>query len=148
MDKEYEYIVSACLCGQNCRYDGKSTLSEKIKKLIDDGKAIPVCPEVEGGLPIPRNPCEIRDNKVINNQNEDKTMEFIKGAEKVLKIAYEHNIIKAILKEKSPSCGSSFIYDGTFSRKLINGQGVTTKLLRENGIEVLSDEKFEEFGDS
>lgn len=142
MKNNYEYIVSACLCGENCRYDGKSTLSEKVKQLVDEGKAIMVCPEVEGGLPIPRHPCEIRDNKIINNQNEDKTTEFIKGAENVLKIAKQRNIKKAILKEKSPSCGSSFIYDGTFSRKLINGQGITTRLLRDNGIKVISDEEF------
>lgn len=142
MEKIYEYIVSACLCGENCRYDGKSTLSEKVKKLVDEGKAIMVCPEVEGNLPIPRHPCEIRGNKVLNTQNEDKTKEFVLGAEKVLEHAKKHNIKKAILKEKSPSCGSSFIYDGTFSRKLIEGQGITTKLLREHGIEVISDEEF------
>lgn len=143
MEYNYKYIVSACLCGENCRYDGKSTLSKKVKKLVGEGKAIMVCPEVEGGLSIPRHPCEIRGDKVVNNQNEDKTKEFILGAEKVLELAKKHNIKKAILKEKSPSCGSSFIYDGTFSRKLINGQGITTKLLRENGIEVISDEEFD-----
>jgi uncharacterized protein YbbK (DUF523 family) len=141
MENNYEYIVSSCLCGENCRYDGKSTLSENVKKLVEEGKAIMVCPEVEGKLPIPRHPCEIRNNKVVNTQNEDKTVEFILGAEKVLELAKKHNIKKAILKEKSPSCGSSFIYDGTFSRTLIKGQGVTTKLLRENGIEVISDEE-------
>lgn len=142
MENNYEYIVSACLCGENCRYDGKSTLSEKIKRLVDEGKAIMVCPEVDGGLPIPRHPCEIRNSKVVNNHNEDKTEEFVSGAKKVLELAKKHNIKKAILKEKSPSCGSSFIYDGTFSRKLIKGQGITTKLLRANGIEVISDEEF------
>ncbi len=147
MEKSYEYIVSACLCGENCRYDGKSTLSERVKRLVDEGKAITVCPEVEGGLPIPRHPCEIRGNRVVNSHNEDKTEEFISGAEKVLELVKKHNIKKAILKEKSPSCGSSFIYDGTFSRKLIKGQGITTKLLRENGIEVISDEEFDEFGE-
>ncbi|MEL7606159.1 hypothetical protein SDC9_61152 [bioreactor metagenome] len=142
MENNYEYIVSACLCGENCRYDGKSTLSEKIKRLVDEGKAIMVCPEVDGGLPIPRHPCEIRNSKVVNNNNEDKTEEFVSGAHKVLELAKKHNIKKAILKEKSPSCGSSFIYDGTFSRKLIKGQGITTELLRKNGIEVISDEEF------
>jgi uncharacterized protein YbbK (DUF523 family) len=144
VENNYEYIVSACLCGENCRYDGKSTLSEKVRKLVDEGKAIMVCPEVKGGLPIPRHPCEISNNKVVNTQNEDKTEEFISGAEKVLELAKKHNIKKAILKEKSPSCGSSFIYDGTFSKKLIKGQGITTSLLRENGIEVISDEEFED----
>jgi uncharacterized protein YbbK (DUF523 family) len=143
VENNYEYIVSACLCGENCRYDGKSTLSENVKRLVDEGKAIMVCPEVEGGLPIPRHPCEIRGNNVVNSQDEDKTKEFISGAEKVLELAKKHNIKKAILKEKSPSCGSSFIYDGKFSRKLIKGQGITTSLLRENGIEVISDEEFQ-----
>jgi uncharacterized protein YbbK (DUF523 family) len=143
MKNVYEYIVSACLCGENCRYDGKSTLSEGVKRLVDEGKAIMVCPEVEGGLPIPRHPCEIRGNRVVTTQNEDKTIEFILGAKKVLELAKKHNIKKAILKEKSPSCGSSFIYDGTFSRKLIKGQGITTRLLRDNGIEVISDEEFD-----
>jgi uncharacterized protein YbbK (DUF523 family) len=143
VENNYEYIVSACLCGENCRYDGKSTLSENVKRLVDEGKAIMVCPEVEGGLPIPRHPCEIRGNNVVNSQDEDKTKEFISGAEKVLELAKKHNIKKAILKEKSPSCGSSFIYDGTFSRKLIKGQGITTSLLRENGIEVISGEEFQ-----
>lgn len=143
MENNYEYIVSACLCGENCRYDGKSTLSESIKKLVDEGKAIMVCPEVDGGLLIPRHPCEIRNTKVVNCHSEDKTEEFISGAKKVLELAKKHNIKKAILKEKSPSCGSSFIYDGTFSRKLIKGQGITTELLRENGIEVISDEEFD-----
>lgn len=143
MENNYEYIVSACLCGENCRYDGKSTFSESIKRLVDEGKAIMVCPEVDGGLPIPRYPCEIRNTKVVNCHNEDKTEEFILGAKKVLELAKKHNIKKAILKEKSPSCGSSFIYDGTFSTKLIKGQGITTKLLRENEIEVISDEEFD-----
>lgn len=142
MENNYEYIVSACLCGENCRYDGKSTLSENIKRLVDEEKAIMVCPEVDGGLPIPRHPCEIRNSKVVNNNNEDKTEEFVSGAKKVLELAKKHNIKKAILKEKSPSCGSSFIYDGTFSRKLIKGQGITTELLRKNGIAVISDEEF------
>lgn len=140
MTENYEYIVSACLCGEKCRYDGKTTLSEKVKKLVDEGKALVVCPEVEGGLSVPRLPCEIIENKVINTKNEDKTENFIAGAEKTLYLAKKYNIKKAILKEKSPSCGSSFIYDGTFSRTLIKGQGITSKLLRENGIEVISDE--------
>ncbi|MDW5299406.1 MAG: DUF523 domain-containing protein [Sedimentibacter sp.] len=142
MNKNYEYIVSACLCGEKCRYDGKTTLSEKVKKLVDEGKALMVCPEVEGGLLIPRLPCEIKDNKVINAENEDKTENFMAGAQKTLYLAKKYNIKKAILKEKSPSCGSSFIYDGTFSRNVIKGQGITAKLLRENGIEVISDEEY------
>lgn len=138
----YEYIVSACLCGENCRYDGKANLSEAVKRLLDENKAIMVCPEVEGGLAVPRCPCEIMSGRVISNQGEDKTESFIKGAEKALELAKRHNIKKAVLKEKSPSCGSNFIYDGTFSKNIIPGQGLTAKLLRENNIEVISDEEY------
>lgn len=141
MPKTYEYIVSACLCGEKARYDGKANTNEKIKQLVEEGKALPVCPEIEGGLPVPRHPCEIKNNKVINNTGEDKTVNFVKGAEKTLQLCKKYKIKKAILKEKSPSCGTSLIYDGTFTRTLIPGHGITAKLLRENGIQVISDEE-------
>ena len=142
MPKNYEYIVSACLCGEKVRYDSKAKTIEKVKQLTDEGKAIMICPEIEGGLPVPRHPCEIQNNKVINNSGEDKTSEFRKGADKTLQLCKKYNIKKAILKEKSPSCGSNYIYDGTFTGTLIPGQGITAKLLTENGIEVISDEEF------
>lgn len=142
MSKTYEYIVSACLCGEKVRYDGKSNIKKKIKKLVEEGKAIMICPEIEGGLPVPRHPCEIQNNKVINNNGEDKTLNFNKGAEKTLHLCKKYNIKKAILKEKSPSCGSNLIYDGTFSKTLIPGKGITAKLLEEKGIQVISDEEF------
>ena len=138
----YEYIVSACLCGENTRYDGKSSLSPEIKKLIEEGRAIMCCPELLGGLEVPRLPCEIKDGKVVNAESEDKTRQFVDGAVKTLEIAQRYNIKKAILKEKSPSCGSNYIYDGTFSKTLIPGEGVTAEMLRLNGIEVISNEKF------
>jgi uncharacterized protein YbbK (DUF523 family) len=138
----YEYIVSACLCGKKCRYDGKTMEVDGIKKLVDEGKAIVVCPEVMGGLSTPRLPCEIIGNKVLNTNGEDKTSEFLNGAEKTLLTAVEHGIKKAILKEKSPSCGSNFVYDGSFNRTLIPGAGITSKLLVENGIQVISDEEW------
>ncbi len=141
-NNEYEYIVSACLCGEYCRYDGKPSIQDNIKKLVDDKKVIMVCPEVMGGMSTPRLPCEIKENKVINIENENKTENFLNGANEVLKIAKHYNIKKAILKEKSPSCGSHFIYNGSFNKTLIKGEGLTTKLLRENGIEVFSDEEF------
>lgn len=143
MPKTYEYIVSACLCGEKVRYDGKANTNEKVKQLVEEGKALALCPEIEGGLPVPRHPCEIQNKKVINNLGEDKTVNFVEGGEKTLELCKKHKIKKAILKEKSPSCGSSFIYDGTFTKTLIPGQGITTKLLTENGIEVLSDEEFD-----
>lgn len=141
-EHKYEYIVSACLCGEKTRYDGKASVSEKVKKLVDEGKAIMVCPEVDGGLSVPRLPCEIQNRKVINTAGEDMTKYFVAGAMKTLETAQKYGIKKSILKEKSPSCGSSCIYDGTFSRTLIPGEGITTKLLRENGIEVISYEEY------
>ena len=110
-------------------------------KLVRSGKALMVCPEVMGNMGTPRLPCEIKNNRVINQKCEDKTAYFENGAEKVLELAKKYSIKKAILKEKSPSCGSHLIYDGTFSKTLINGEGITTKLLRENGIHVMSDEE-------
>jgi len=142
MKTNYEYLVSACLCGEKCRYDGKVLISEKIKVLVDNGMAVMICPEVLGGMSIPRLPCEIKDDRVLNINNEDKTDNFIDGAIKVLELAKKYGIKKAILKEKSPSCGSKYIYDGDFNKHLIFGEGLTTKLLRENGIQVISDEEF------
>jgi len=103
-----------------------------------------VCPEVDAGLKTPRLPCEIKNGRVINISSDDKTDYFVNGAMKTLKTAQKYGIKKAILKEKSPSCGSSCIYDGTFNKKLIPGEGITTRLLRLNGIEVISDEEYEE----
>lgn len=142
-EHRFEYIVSACLCGEKTRYDGKSSLSGKIKKLVDEGRAIMCCPELLGGLKVPRLPCEIKDGRVINISSDDKTDHFVDGAIRTLKIAQKYGIKKAILKEKSPSCGSSCIYDGTFSKTLIPGEGITAKMLRLHGIEVISDEEFD-----
>lgn len=142
MESNYEYIISACLCGEKCRYDGKEFTLSQAKELIDNGKALMICPEVLGGMSVPRSPCEIVGDKVINKNKEDKTINFKDGAIRVLEIANEYGIKKAILKEKSPSCGSNFIYDGNFNNKLIHGEGITTKLLRENGIQVISDEDY------
>lgn len=139
----FEYIVSSCLCGEKTRYDGKVFVSEKIKKLVNEGKAIMICPEVIGGLKVPRLPCEIKSGRVINIASDDKTDSYVDGAILTLETAKKYNIKKAILKEKSPSCGSNYIYDGTFSKTLIQGEGITTKLLRLNKIDVLSDEEFE-----
>jgi len=141
-DHGFEYIVSSCLCGEKCRYDGKVFVLEKVKNLVDSGKAIMICPEVSGGMAVPRLPCEIKDGRVFSITLDDKTDCYFNGAIKALDIAKKYGITKAILKEKSPSCGSSYIYDGTFSRTLISGEGITTKLFRENGIKVISDEEF------
>ncbi|MFT8315536.1 MAG: DUF523 domain-containing protein [Clostridium sp.] len=142
------YLVSACLAGVNCRYDGKNSENKIVAELVKQGKAIPVCPEQLGGLPTPRASCEIvmdkKGNiKILTKEEKDCTNEFAKGAEETLKIAKSNGIKKAILKSKSPSCGCGFIYDGTFSGKLIEGKGITAELLMENGIEVLTENDFE-----
>lgn len=136
-------LISACLCGVNCKYSGGNNLDEECLKLLQDGKAVLVCPEQLGGLQTPRTPAEIVGNshgelKVITKDNEDVTEEFIKGAEETLKIAKLVNAKKALLKEGSPSCGGNYIYDGTFTGKRIKGLGITARLLKENGIEVIS----------
>lgn len=136
MEKTYEIAVSACLCGFNCRYDGKSKPDEKIKALYDEGKALPVCPEQLGGLETPRTPCELQNGRVISRDGEDRTEAYLRGSQRVLELCEKYKIKKAILKQNSPSCGSTHIYDGTFSGTLIPGEGCTTALLRKHGIEV------------
>lgn len=134
-------IVSACLAGFNCRYDGKSKPNKKLVQLVKEGKAIPVCPEQLGGLPTPRGPFEKVGDKVLKNDGTDATFEFKKGAKKALAIAIKHHCKKAILAARSPSCGSGKIYDGTFSSKLKKGDGVCAELFKEKGIKVLTNEQ-------
>lgn len=131
-----EYVVSACLAGCKCRYDGKDNLCPKVKQLVDEGRAITVCPEVMGGMTTPRIPSERKDGKIINSIGEDNTSYFIKGVEKSIEIVKEHNIKKAILKAKSPSCGNKYIYDGTFSKTLTEGKGLLAEKLSEIGVEI------------
>ncbi len=143
-------LISGCLIGVNCRYDGKNSFKEKLMKYFNDKNIIPVCPEQLGGLSTPRPPAEIRGGdgkdvlrgqaKVVRIDGLDVTDEFIKGANETLNIMKSLGITKAILKAKSPSCGVGKIYDGSFSGTLTSGDGVTTALLKENGIEVYSDE--------
>lgn len=147
-------IVSACLCGLNTRYDGKSNLNEKVIKLLREGKAIVVCPEQLGGMSTPRPPHEIRSGtgaevldgfaKVIGIDGADSTKEFIAGAYEVLKLYKSTGAKAAILKAKSPSCGCGDIYDGTFSSTKIKGNGVTAELLIRSGIKVYTEENIEE----
>jgi uncharacterized protein YbbK (DUF523 family) len=138
------YLVSACLAGENCRYDGKNSRIEAIAELVRQGRAIPVCPEQMGGLSTPRSPCEIVRSgdggiKVMSRDGRDCTREFRIGAEKTLAIAKAHGIKKAILKSKSPSCGCGQVYDGTFSGKLTEGHGITARLLMDHQIEVFTE---------
>ncbi len=129
-------LVSACLVGQKCRYDGKSNYQEQLMILQDKYEFILICPEVDGGLSIPRYPSEIKGGRVINNQGEDVSAYFIKGAKHALELAKKYGITKAILKSKSPSCGNRQIYDGNFNKHLIEGDGITASLLKAHGITI------------
>jgi len=131
-------IVSACLAGIRCALDGKDRACEKVIELVREGKAIPLCPEQLGGLPTPRPAAEKRGERVYRKDGSDVTEEFRRGAEEVLRIAKLVNAEEAIMKARSPSCGSGKIYDGTFQGILIDGDGVCAKLLKENGIIVYS----------
>ena len=133
-------IISACLAGINCRYDGGSKPNQKVIELVKQGKAILVCPEQLAGLTTPRTPAEEKDGKIITKDGKDLTKEFQKGAQEALKIARLSNCKEAILKAKSPSCGCGKVYDGSFSGNLIDGDGVFTRLLKENNIKVITEE--------
>ncbi|AZQ64933.1 DUF523 domain-containing protein [Flammeovirga pectinis] len=138
-----EYIVSACLVGINCRYNGGCTHISKIEQLVVEGKALAVCPEELGGLPTPRNPVEIVNGAVKDKFGTDQTIAFNLGAQKTLEIAENANIKKAILQARSPSCGYGKIYDGSFTGNLIDGNGITSSLLEDNGFEVFTDQNWE-----
>ena len=136
-------LISGCLLGLKCRYDAKEKKLPEIEKLIESYNLIPVCPEQLGGLPTPRIPAERVKDRIITQVGVDVTKEYQIGAEEALKIAKLYNCKKAILKEKSPSCGCRKIYDGTFSRNLIVGNGVTADLLLKNGIEIFGESKID-----
>ena len=133
-------ICSACLLGVNCRYDGNAKPDEKVLKLAKEEILIPICPEQLGGLSTPRKPAEQQGEKVITKDGEDVTENFNRGGQQVLRIAKLLNIKTAILKQRSPSCGCGKIYDGTFSGKIIKGDGITAALLQKNGFKVISEE--------
>lgn len=135
-------LVSACLAGINCKYNGGNNYNEKIFEMVKNGKAIPVCAEQLGGLTTPRIPVEMKiiDGKkhAINKEGQDVTEQFEKGAREILELAKKLDIKQAILQPRSPSCGVGKIYSGNFDGKLIDGNGFLAELLLENGIEVLS----------
>lgn len=153
MEKNEKRIIlcSACLLGIRCRWDGEIKPNEKIIELAKKEILIPVCPEQLGGLPTPRVPQEIQGcsgeeildgkGRVKNKNGKDVTKEFIRGAGEVLKIAKLFDIKEFIGKSKSPSCGYGKTYDGSFTGRLINGNGVAAALLKRNGIKVISDDK-------
>lgn len=130
-------MVSACLVGQKCKYNGGDNYSEKVMEFLKGQEVIPVCPEAEGGLPTPRLPCEIVGGIVTNVEGESKDREFREGAEKCLELAKEKGIDLAVLQSRSPSCGVKEIYDGTFTGKRVPGSGVFASLMRENRFRVL-----------
>ena len=132
-------IVSACLLGENCKYNGGNNKCDDIIALAEKFEIIPVCPECFGGLPTPRVPSEIKDGRVYSKTGEDLTEAFLSGAEQTLYIAKEANAPCAVLKENSPSCGFGKIYDGTFSGNKIDGNGITAQLLYDNEIQIFGE---------
>lgn len=152
-----EYIVSACLAGVNCRYDGKNNAFEAVIRLVQEGRAILVCPEQLGGMATPRLASEIQCQKkdtteahhsqqesllVLQNNGHDVTAHFLQGAHEALKIAQLAGCSKAIIKARSPSCGHGLIYDGSFSKKLVKGHGVFTQALVQAGFQVCTEESW------
>ena len=138
---QFKILISACLLGERVRYDAKiNKLKNKlIESWLTQGIVISICPEVAGGLSTPRAPAEIQtDLSVKTVAGKNVSQAFALGAQKTLSVALANNVKVAVLTEKSPSCGSSIRYDGSFSRQLIDGQGVTTQLLREHGIKVFN----------
>lgn len=136
-------LISACLLGVSCRYDGKSKPMENIDKLMEKYELIPVCAEIFGGLPTPRVPAEVVGEKVITKDGRDVTEEYLFGAEEVLRLGKLFGCKKALLKEKSPSCGSGIIHNGKFDGGLVPGFGKTAKLLLENGFEVFGESEID-----
>ncbi len=131
-------LVSACLLGVNCKYDGYNNYSDEIDEFLKDYEVIPICPEIMGGLPTPRIASERLETKVLTKDGRDVTAQYVKGANECLFLAKKYDVKKALLKLKSPSCGYGQIYDGTFSHTLIDGNGVTAELLQQNGIEIIT----------
>ena len=136
-------LISACLVGDNVKYNGGNNTSPLIDKLLEKYELIPFCPEVEGGLSTPRSPSERKDGRVINMDGDDVTAAYERGAELAFNICLFLKIKKVILKERSPSCGKKEIYDGSFSHKVISGMGVTAEYLTSKGIEVYSEDEIE-----
>ena len=137
-------MVSTCLLGENCKYNGGNNLSEKVMKFIEGHEVIPVCPEVMGGLPTPRVPSEIVNGVVTMADGRNVDEEFRKGAQIGLNLAKENKVDLVILQSRSPSCGVKQIYDGTFSGNKIDGQGVFAKMLIENGFRIVDVEDLDD----
>ncbi len=139
-------LISKCLLGENVRYDGGNCLlrSDQIARLKSKYNIIAVCPEVMAGMGIPRDPIEISNGKIVDKNGNDYSSEFVKVCDDIKKLVASENISLALLKEFSPSCGSSKIYDGSFSGKIIFGEGIITKALKETGVIVYSEKQIDE----
>ena len=129
-------LISACLLGENCKYNGGNNFTPEVEALRKRYELVPVCPEQLGGLPTPRTPAERVGDRVVNREGADVTDAFRQGAEKTLELARASGITKAVFQVRSPSCGSGTVYDGTFSGTLTAGQGVTAELLEKNGVNI------------
>lgn len=136
--------VSACLVGKNTKYDGGNNYNKYVLEYLKDKEVVLICPEVFGGLPTPRIPSEQINDKVINSNNEDVTKQFVDGANEALKRLQQQNVNVVILKERSPSCGYKKVYDGTFSKTIIDGNGVFAKLAIENGFIIYTESDIED----
>ena len=135
------FVVSACLAGVPCRYDGASKPCPAVQDLVRAGQALPLCPEALGDLPVPRLPCEQQaDGRIVDKEGMDRTAAFVRGAQAALAQALAHGCAAAILKSRSPSCGIDGVYDGTFSGRLRPGEGLWAKALREQGLTLYSEE--------
>ena len=137
-------LVSACLLGASCRYDGKAKPVKEVIALKEKYNLIPVCAEIMGGLPTPRIPCEIKNGRAVNRNGEDKTDESVRAAEEVLRLARLFGCDTAVLTARSPSCGNGEIYDGSFSGRLISGDGICAELLKANGIKIFNETQISE----
>ncbi|MBI5519763.1 MAG: DUF523 domain-containing protein [Desulfovibrio sp.] len=136
-------LVSACLAGEPCRYDGSAAPHPAVLRLVEEGRAVPVCPEVLGGLPTPRAPVELVAGRAMSRAGRDVTAEFERGARLGLDAARARGCALAVLKARSPSCGCGQVYDGTFSGALVPGDGLFAALLKRNGIAVRTETDLE-----
>lgn len=142
-----QILVSACLCGEPCRYDGKSSRLEELARLREVGLALAVCPERDGGLGVPRPPCELQAGRALTREGQDCTAAFMAGSRLALALAEKYGISRAVLKDKSPSCGVRHIYDGSFSGRLVEGRGLAAALLAQAGLRLACEDDYGELLD-
>lgn len=150
MNKKNKILISACLLGNKVRYDGQDNLidNDLVRRLNREGRLVPVCPEIEGGLPIPRPPAEIQDKfplRITSINGEDVTPQFLAGAERAIEIAERENCCCALLKSRSPSCGNLEVYDGNFTDTIKAGSGATADELMRNGLPVYNERQLDQF---